>query len=193
MIGLEFSFIPCRVTIPFLYGMPPWKFELQVLQHGKFTKFYIFGTWFLLQNGSIQYLIYFPGWSYVFQYSFASLHPTHWWLVVYQQQRNKRIELLWTPCCSLRHMLRGALAGEAPINITMDEEELKALNQLLESLGAQGWGDLDGKNLAIMWESYINKHETISNSLHIVNGRKCQFSSVVDVHPFWRRMDSFKW
>ena len=43
-----------------------------------------------------------------------------------------------TPGCSLRHMLRGAFAGEAPINITMDEEELKALNQLLESLGAQG-------------------------------------------------------
>lgn len=40
--------------------------------------------------------------------------------------------------CSLRHMLRGAFAGEAPINITMDEEELKALNQLLESWGAQG-------------------------------------------------------
>ena len=43
----------------------------------------------------------------------------------------------WNSCgppgCSLRHMLRGAFAGEAPINITMDEDELKALNQLLES------------------------------------------------------------
>ena len=58
-------------------------------------------------------------------------------------------------------MLRGAFAGEAPINVTMDEEELKALNQMLESWEVQGpGGDLDGKSSRDHVGKF-NKHETI--------------------------------